>query len=479
MAPVDLRVHPGAFPDGDRSPARHDADMDGSVMTPPEVRRWTRRPSDRWFAGVASGVGDELNVDPWVVRLGFVVATLLGGLGVLLYAFLWWLLPRRDMPDSAAQRMARRFPGAPTWLGVGLLVVGVMLFAGQLGWWRPSLVFAFLLIGLGVLLFRGQTSEGGEPPPPPAGGDPPVHVADVPTAPIVPEEPPAAPSPPQEARERWFLGLVGGALALGLLAMIRLLELGRLYDIGGEIWLFILAGVLLVAGLIVRGREPKEEARRTRGRSFLFPLTMGVALLAVGFAAILDQMGAISVTLGGGFALVLLVLGAGMCVGAWYGRARWLILPALFLAPVALFATVITVPFDQGFGDRTFVITNADQLPANYAVAGGTLTIDLTNLPTGVDPAAVAAEIGAGTLTVLVPKDADVSVTGEVGVGVYSVNTIHRVRYGTIKRDDRSRGGVDMTIDDAIDGTGGGRPIALTLHVSAGQLQIDRMEATS
>src|SRR6266516_175319 len=139
--------------------------MDEPATTPTQVRRWSRRSTDRWFAGVASGVADGLDVEPWVVRLGFVVGTVIGGVGVLVYAFLWWLLPRRDLPDSAAQRMSTRFPGAPTWLGVGLLVVGVMLFAGQLGWWRPSLVFAFLLIGLGVLLFRGQTSEVMGPSP--------------------------------------------------------------------------------------------------------------------------------------------------------------------------------------------------------------------------------------------------------------------------------------------------------------------------
>jgi phage shock protein PspC (stress-responsive transcriptional regulator) len=451
--------------------------MDEPTTTKTGVRRWTRRPTDRWFAGVASGLADGLDVQPWVPRLAFVFATLVGGVGVLLYAFLWWLLPRRDLPDSAAQRMATRFPGAPTWLGVGLLVVGVMLFAGQLGWWHPSLVFAFLLIGLGVLLFKGQTAEGVGPPPPPGGGGPPTDVTDpIPRGPLLTEptpasEPPAAPSPPQEARERWFLGLVGGALALGLLAMIRLMEQGDLQDIGGEVALLILAGMLLVAGLFVRGRQPRE-----RGRSFLIPLTIGVALLAVGLAALLDLAGAISLTVGGGFALVLLVLGAGLVVGAWYGRARWLILPAILLAPLALIATVITVPLDQGFGDRTFVVVRADQLPASYAIAGGYLTLDLTELPPGVDPAEITAEVGAGTLKVLVPADADVSIDGDVGVGVYRVSTVHPRKWYLVAHEDRSRGGVDMTIDDAIDGTGSGRPIALTVHVSAGQLEIDRME---
>ena len=451
--------------------------MNEPVVTPTEVRRWTRRPTDRWFAGVASGLADGLDVEPWVMRLGFVVATMVGGVGVLLYAFLWWLLPRRDLPDSVAQRMAKRFPGAPTWLGVGLLVVGVMLFAGQLGWWRPSLVFAFLLIGLGVLLFRGSGTEAlpppGSPPPGPSeelpGEDP-----FLPTQPVQSVERPAAPSPPQDARERWFLGLVGGALALGLLAMVRLMQQGDLQDISGEVALLILAGVLLVAGLIVRRRQPKE-----RGRSFLSPLAIGVALLALGIAALLDLVGALSLTVGGGFALVLLVLGAGLCVGAWYGRARWLILPAIVLAPVALLATVITIPLDQGFGDRSFAVTRADQLPASYAIAGGTLIVDLTKLPPGIDPASISAEVGAGTLQIIVPEGAHVSVTGDVGIGTYQVVGLERRKHYLVYRDERSRGGVDLTIDDTIEGRGADRPIQLSVHASAGEVRIERMMGAS
>ncbi len=451
--------------------------MDETVVAP-TTRRWTRRPSNRWFAGVASGLADGLRIDPWIVRLAFVLATLVGGVGVLVYAFLWWLLPRRDLPDSAAQRMAKRFPGAPTWLGVGLLVVGVMLFAGQLGWWRPSLVFAFLLIGLGVLLFKGQTSEVGGPPP--DGSGPPTSTALTRPDPFLPaqsaltDERPAAPSPPQDARERWFLGLVGGALALGLLAMVGLMQQGSLQNIGGEVGLLVLAGALLVAGLVVRGREPKE-----RQRSFLSPLTIGVALLVVGIAALFDLFGAISLTVGGGFALVLLVLGAGLCVGAWYGRARWLILPAILLAPLALLATVITIPLDQGFGDRSFAVTRADQLPGSYAIAGGTLVVDLTKLPPGIDAASINAEVGAGTLRIIVPEGADVSVTGDVGIGTYRVVGLEHRKHDVVYRNERSRGGVDLAIDDTIEGTGADRPIQLSLHASAGEVRIERMTSAS
>jgi MFS family permease len=52
-------------------------------------------------------------------RWSFVV---FGGLGVLLYLLLWWLVPRADLPRSAGQRFAAHFPDAPAWIGVGLLL---------------------------------------------------------------------------------------------------------------------------------------------------------------------------------------------------------------------------------------------------------------------------------------------------------------------------------------------------------------------
>jgi phage shock protein PspC (stress-responsive transcriptional regulator) len=51
---------------------------------------------DRWVAGVAAAVARRYGVDPLVVRIGFAVACLAGGLGVLLYGLGWMLLPHTD-----------------------------------------------------------------------------------------------------------------------------------------------------------------------------------------------------------------------------------------------------------------------------------------------------------------------------------------------------------------------------------------------
>src|SRR5947208_2705328 len=47
--------------------------------------RGMRRGSDRVFAGVASGIADALRVDPIIVRVGFVVLAVAGGVGVPVY----------------------------------------------------------------------------------------------------------------------------------------------------------------------------------------------------------------------------------------------------------------------------------------------------------------------------------------------------------------------------------------------------------
>jgi phage shock protein PspC (stress-responsive transcriptional regulator) len=69
-----------------------DSTANGSARradTPP----WVRPADNRMIAGVAAGVARALGVDPVIVRLGFVVLTLLGAFGVVLYLAGWALIP--------------------------------------------------------------------------------------------------------------------------------------------------------------------------------------------------------------------------------------------------------------------------------------------------------------------------------------------------------------------------------------------------
>lgn len=61
-----------------------------------ETKRLYRSIDDRKIAGVAGGFGAYLNIDPLLIRLIFVILTLAGGGGILLYIVLWILIP--DQP---------------------------------------------------------------------------------------------------------------------------------------------------------------------------------------------------------------------------------------------------------------------------------------------------------------------------------------------------------------------------------------------
>jgi phage shock protein C len=52
-----------------------------------------RSPSDRWLGGVCGGLAQNLGVDSWMLRLGFMLLLLCAGTGVLLYVLLWIFLP--------------------------------------------------------------------------------------------------------------------------------------------------------------------------------------------------------------------------------------------------------------------------------------------------------------------------------------------------------------------------------------------------
>lgn len=59
-------------------------------------KRLTKSYDDIQIAGVAGGIAEYLNVDPTLVRLAFVAATLLGGPGLLIYIILWMVMPAAD-----------------------------------------------------------------------------------------------------------------------------------------------------------------------------------------------------------------------------------------------------------------------------------------------------------------------------------------------------------------------------------------------
>ena len=70
--------------------------------------RLHRRRSGRMLGGVAAGLADYFDVDPVLIRMGFVVLTFVGFLAVPLYLAGWALIPDEDTDTSIAEEILAR-----------------------------------------------------------------------------------------------------------------------------------------------------------------------------------------------------------------------------------------------------------------------------------------------------------------------------------------------------------------------------------
>jgi len=68
------------------------------------TKRLTRSSNDKMIAGVCGGLASYFEIDPTLVRLGFVALLLLGGSPVLAYLVLWLLMPLDEHINDTPQQ---------------------------------------------------------------------------------------------------------------------------------------------------------------------------------------------------------------------------------------------------------------------------------------------------------------------------------------------------------------------------------------
>lgn len=90
------------------APDADDDDMTNDLHHQDAEHSLRRVHSGRILAGVAGGIAEYLDVDVAIVRLGFVVLTLMGGLGVPLYAAAWLFVPEEGCEQSMAADLLGR-----------------------------------------------------------------------------------------------------------------------------------------------------------------------------------------------------------------------------------------------------------------------------------------------------------------------------------------------------------------------------------
>lgn len=371
-------------------------------LFPPSVPL-VRPAHDRVFRGVAAAVGRATGTDPVLWRVLFVVLAVFGGSGIVLYLAGWLLIPEEGRATSHAQDVLGGRGGSTT-AKVLLTVLGVVAVLVVLDDGR-GVVPLLVVGGLAWLVWRNRTTTAG-----PAG-------------PAVPTGAAAWTAPPA-----WTAPTEG--------------------DGAPPSW---------VAPPVSYGPPPPPPPPRPR--SNLGSLTLSATVLVVGALLLARTLGAEGITAGRVLASALLVVGLGLLAGAWWGRARWLVLLAV---PLAL-ATAATASVDDRFGgetgERTWVVSGS----AEHRLGAGTAVLDLRPLAGTERRVTVDGRIGAGELTVLVPEDTRVQLDAEVGLGALRVVDADGVERET------EGGGLDR--EEEL-GPEGRRTVVLDVQVGVGELEV-------
>jgi phage shock protein PspC (stress-responsive transcriptional regulator) len=303
---------------------------------------------DRKIAGVAGGLARHLDIDPVILRVGFVVLVFFGGAGLIAYGACWLLIPE----DHSVRRplgLDDRNRGIAL-IGAGVLA-GIVMLGGTLGNdWFP---WPVAIIGVIVFLVLGLVDR--DRPKPSA---PPVpHVPDATTGTFMP----ATYTAPTAT-----------------------------YPAPAPTW----------APPPPPAYAPPPRNPRRRG-PILFWFTMALAALGVGLLGIVDLAG-VDVAPSAYPATVVGVCGLMLLVGAWYGRAGGLVLVGL-VASLALLATTAAQRIDGHDISRT--PTTAAATPSRLHTSAGQIDLDLSQVQdvASLDGRALDLSADVGRIVVIVP----------------------------------------------------------------------------
>jgi phage shock protein PspC (stress-responsive transcriptional regulator) len=416
-----------------------------STMSPPPgpppaaPRPLHRSRSDRKVAGVCGGLAAYLGIDPIILRILVVVLSLFGGSGLLLYAAAWLLIPDEGEPRSELQKLlGRDGPSRPLTVAVAVLVVvALVVGAGSIfdgPRWLGSGPDIWPLLAIGGIGFAVWYSRRTPPG----------------TSPVVPQPPsPAgtawAPQPPYAAQ---------GAQTPQAGAWATQADPAAVYQ----------SGYATAAPPQPSPAAPKPR----RPRSVLGVLTLSTAAIAAGIMLPFNRTGVWHLHAVGILAVVLLIVGLGLVVGAFVGRSRGLIVWGVLLSLATAVAAAVPAIDVHGTGNIDWRPTSVSALPPDgYRWGAGDTQLDLTALPPSTSAVDVRANLGAGTLVVLVPAGTVVVLDARVGLG-------------TIRLPDGSHlDGVGRTLVRTIEPLGATPTgtMNVTVQLGAGTLEVRRAQA--
>lgn len=131
-----------------------------------EARQLRRSRSDRTLAGVCGGLAAYFEIHSAVFRVAFVVLTLLGGAGVLIYLAAAAVMPAEGQVDSFATATLRgvrdrRWP----LITLAVVVVAGTLALSRLALWPSRDAWLFLLLAAALILWIARQGLAAEDAP--------------------------------------------------------------------------------------------------------------------------------------------------------------------------------------------------------------------------------------------------------------------------------------------------------------------------
>ena len=387
-----------------------------------------RRSNDRKIGGVAAAIGRRYAIDPVLVRVAFVVATVFSGMGILLYLLGWLLLPAEQDQASAVESLLGRGRSSMSPVLTVVLILLLIPVSGSVFGGPPSSVLGLAIAaGALVLLHRSRAGLGEIPGPSVSDG-----------APAGTDRAPAE-APGTNASPGKNLG-AGSADRSGPPAWDPLGAAPFAWDLPEP--------------------APAPKPLPLRGaRSKVTPITLGLALLIGGItSALWPALAAAHIA-----ALMLGVVGLGLVVGSLVQGGRGLIMIAV---PLAVLTWVLQSAPVSGFtvGEHYWNPTSATQVEPRYGLTLGNGYLDLSGLQlTGNQTVHTSVAVGMGKTDVILPPNVDVQVSCRAQVGDVDC----------LDASDAGIPGQANATDLGSDGRGGGL-LVLDVHTGIGNINVVR-----
>ncbi|MGY4741127.1 PspC domain-containing protein [Streptomyces sp. ATMOS53] len=373
----------------------------GAVGVPPRFRRDREH---KVLAGVCAGLGRHCDMDPVIFRITLAVLSATGGIGLIFYGFAWLFVPYSDDGQNEVRKLLTGRVDGQALAAVLFALVGCGVFLSMLNNGSVltfAVVVSLLLAGAGYWSRNRESSD-----------------TDPLSAQAVADAPPEAQAPPAPTGypSWWRDPIVKDGTHDGGTGYLWGPWDARGRDITTAINVDLIGHTRRPEGIPTR-REPYPGPRGPRwigGWLFLLAVLAGGPVTRLTWD---DHP--LGTSLQAGLAAALIVLGVGIAVSSFLGRTG---AGSVFLAIVTagLLAGTAVIPKDIStrWTDMTWQPTAVADVRTAYDLGSGEGTLDLSRLElVKGQTVSTNAEVGAGRLRVIVPRDVTVKVRIDVGLG--------------------------------------------------------------